>query len=86
MMSRIHKVEMKEGSIGGFKAMLKEPGLNHAQEEIYLELLPEVMENKTEYKSDDLAWFFAKGEEYGFLLRVEEPTLPDNSWKKWEEQ
>jgi hypothetical protein len=86
MMNRINKIENKHGSIAGFKAMLLEPLLNHAQEEIYLELLQEVMENKSDYKSEDLNWFFAKGEEYGFLRRVEEPTLPDNSWKKWEEQ
>ena len=86
MMNSINKREKKHGSIAGFKAMLLGPLLNHAQEEIYLEVVREVMDNTSDYRSEDLNWFFAKGEEYGLLRRVEEPTLPDNSWKKWEEQ
>ena len=84
--THLQKIEKKQGLIVAFREMLKDSRLSPAEVEIYIDLLPEVMEDTTKFSPEDLQWFFSKGEEYGVLKRVEEPTLPDNSWKKWEEQ
>lgn len=86
MMSKIQKVEKKEGSIAGFKTMLTYPSFEGAEVEIYMDMLPEVMDNKEKYSSKEIKWFLARGEEYGILKRVDTPVEPDDSWRKWEEE
>ena len=85
--AKLQKIEDKYGSIASFKAMLKDPELAVAEVEIYIDFLPEVMENKEKYSTEDMEFFLEKGEEYGILRRVKEhnPEL-DDSWKRCEEE
>jgi len=86
-MTKLHKIEKKHGSIASFKAMILDPELSQAEMEIYVDLLPEIMENTEIYSTEEMEWFLAKGEEYGILKRVEERhPEPDDSWKRWEEE
>lgn len=85
--AKLQKIEDKYGSIAGFKAMLEDPELSVAEVEIYMDLLPEVMENREKYSTEEIKFFLLKGEEYGILRRVEDsPVEPDDSWKRWEEE
>jgi len=85
--AKLQKIEDKYGSIAGFKAMLEDPELAVAEVEIFMDLLPEVMENTEKYSAEEMEFFLGKGEEYGILRRVEERTSePDDSWKRWEEE
>tara|TARA_R100000544_G_C2207299_1_gene49997 strand:- start:95 stop:427 length:333 start_codon:yes stop_codon:yes gene_type:complete len=85
--ARLHKIEKKHGSIAGYKAMLKDPEFSHAEVDIYMDMLPEILECKDDYSPLELEWFLTKGEEYGVLKRVEDiPVEPDESWRKWEEE
>lgn len=86
MMNKLHKIEVKNGSIAGFKAMLKYPELASKEIEIYMDMLPEVMEQSEKYSPDELSWFLNKGQEFGVLEILETLPQPDDSWKKWEEQ
>lgn len=85
--ARLHKIEKKLGSIAGFKAMLNDPQFANADEEIYMDMLPEILANKEDFSEEDLLWFLNKGEEYGILKRVTDDKIQDSSlWKQWEEQ
>ena len=85
--AKLQKIEDKYGSIAGFKAMLEDPELSVAEVEIYIDLLPEVMENTEKYSAEEMEFFIGKGEEYGVLQRVDDmPVDPDESWRKWEEE
>jgi hypothetical protein len=85
-MTKLHKIEKKHGSIASFKAMILDPELSQAEMEIYVDLLPEIMENTEIYSTEEMEWFLTKGEEYGILKRVEESPPIDDSWKRWEEE
>ena len=68
-MTKLHKIEKKHGSIASFKAMILDPELSQAEMEIYVDLLPEIMENTEIYSTEEMEWFLAKGEDtYKTLL------------------
>ena len=86
MMGKIQKVEKKEGSIAGYKAMLEYPTLAEAEVEIYIDLLPEVMEKTDNYSAKEIEWFLNKGEELGVITRIETTPEPNDDWRRWEEE
>ncbi|MGI9312173.1 MAG: hypothetical protein ACR2O9_01370 [Alphaproteobacteria bacterium] len=85
-MTKLQKIEKKNGSIAGFKAMIEDPIFAKAEVEIYVDLLPEIMENAKKYSPEDLQYFLSKGVEYGVLHEMEDTAVEiDDSWKRWEE-
>lgn len=91
MMARLQKIEEKEGAIASFKSMMEYPSLQVAIEEIYIDMLPEVMEKSDTFDSDEMEWFLLLGEAMGVLKRMEDDSpLGENNlnqeWKKWEEE
>ena len=87
MMNRLSKIEKTEGSIASFREMMTYPKLAQAEHEIYVDMLPEIMEDADSFDTDELEWFLECGEQMGIIQRIEGlAPPPNNDWKSWEEE
>jgi len=91
MVARLQKIEEKEGAIASFKSMMEYPSLQVAIEEIYIDMLPEVLDKSDTFDSDEMEWFLLLGEAMGVLKRQDDDLLDsendlNHEWKKWEEE